>query len=123
MDSNVISALLNRVQECNDMGTTANPIEQQFTPLVIEGVTYGYIPRDLKDLLCSQRDVFHSHDDKTLTLTAAVTAMNLHDRTAAVAKVTQFLKQQKIISGEWKLAIRNCCRRLIRKECRRTIRR
>ena len=98
VDRNVINALLSRVQECNDMGTTANPIEQQFIPLVIEGVTYGYVPRVLEQMLCSQHDVFHVQDGK-LMLSAAVTALNLHDRTAAVAKVTQYLKQEKLISG------------------------
>jgi 8-oxo-dGTP pyrophosphatase MutT (NUDIX family) len=97
---NFMPQLQLRVAECNDMsvGGSSNPLKDLFMPFTIEGINYGYVPQTMLPHFSKHPDVF-TVGDGALSLTAAVVALDLHGRTAAVAKVTEELKNSKVITG------------------------
>ena len=95
-------ALAERVREVNDLNGMESVKKADFIPFKFNGTTYGYTSRHFANLLGSFTDTFIFDDVAgagLIQLAPAIHQLNLVDRSAAVAKVTAALREQKVITG------------------------
>lgn len=102
LSSDIVDALMQRVHENNDM-SRIHSFEKTFIPFIFESTTYGYVSDSFAELLKKFPETFELTAEENISgclrLAADVAKMNLIDRSAAVGKVTEELKRQKIITG------------------------
>lgn len=102
LSNDIMTSLRQRVQEVNDM-SGINSVQTSFMPFIFNGATYGYVSLNFADQLANYPETFtilkKSDDSRVIELTPELCKMNLVDRSAAVGKVTEDLRKQKIITG------------------------
>lgn len=102
LSGDIMDTLMERVRENNDI-SIIDSFEKSFIPFMLDSVTYGYISHSFAELLKRFPDTFQvtsgANNSGSLQLVPDVVKMNLLDRSAAVGRVTEELKKQKIITG------------------------